>query len=183
MLGSHNVAVGVTFDEETNWDDEPWHDPGTGHVWARSDPSKKLESLRQRLSGTRRGRTRSRRSHGDARSPALLLTTATVVLVAARESVAMAHPRSPVRALVARDRGGGTGGDRASDDRPRSFTRQSPRVPSLLPRNGRNLRPPTRAQCFVVWQGNCYHSSSCKYTQTSSAAPAPRHLSTIRGNR
>lgn len=56
QLSADTVVAGVTLAEETSEDGEPWHDPDTGHIWARSDLSKNVERVGTspaRLSGTR----------------------------------------------------------------------------------------------------------------------------------
>lgn len=42
QLSADTVAAGVTLAEETNEEDEPWHDPDTRHTWVRSDLSKNV---------------------------------------------------------------------------------------------------------------------------------------------
>lgn len=124
---AHTIAVGVAFAEKTDEDDEPWRDLDTGHAWVCRGTLRVLGNPK-RHSRNRRGRNKSRKIHDDATSPTLppilrrrrlRAILAFILRMAARESVAMAHPRGPLRVPPARDRGAGKREDRADDGRAR----------------------------------------------------------------
>lgn len=141
------VAAGVAFTEETNEDEAPCCDPDTGYTWVRSDLSKFGESVGQSTAPQRdsarkdkeskktRRRKKSDSSPSSPSSSSSPDDSSDDRPGAARGSMAMVRLRRPPRAQV-RDRDGGTGDYRASDDRPRSThlaCASGNRRPSRLP--------------------------------------------------